>query len=120
MPAYLGEDESVIVRVLRVHLFIPHDVEKQHRHDLSSTAAHCGVAERHGTGRFSQASDSPGTHTVHEEAFQHMVSSNWKQQSFLPVLKESSQGKGMLGHCPPSSQLVRMLSGPGTSQLLSL
>lgn len=85
MPAYLGEDESVIVRVLRVREFIPHDVEQQHGHDLRCTAAQCGVAERHSTGHFSQASDSPGTHTVHEEAFQHMVSSNWKQQSFLPA-----------------------------------
>ena len=39
MPAYLGEDETVIVWVLRVRLFILHDVEEQHRHDLSSTAA---------------------------------------------------------------------------------
>lgn len=39
MPAYLAKDEAVIVRVLWVLLSISHDVEEQHRHDFSSTAA---------------------------------------------------------------------------------
>lgn len=39
VPIYLIEDEAVIVRVLWVRLLISHDVEEQHGHDLSSTAA---------------------------------------------------------------------------------
>ena len=41
---YLRGDETIIVWVLRVLLFVSHDVEEQHGHDLSSTAAGCGVA----------------------------------------------------------------------------
>ena len=41
---YLGEDETVIIWVLRVLLFIPHDVKEQHGHDLSSTTGGRGMA----------------------------------------------------------------------------